>query len=236
MTDFGRRAGVGDMLTSVYDTDESGVVDKAPAHKDTHEDEGDDEISVVGLSGELADNQKSTWAKVSGKPETFTPSAHGDSHEAEGVDLLDVTGLVGTTPRAMLGDGTAGRVLRILKLRVNDGTNADTLKCRTYNQWNGDTIGLQDNIPKGASAGHFSLDIDGHNVTIRNTGLTGTVVCAIGHVIHNATLTEFIQTTHKSTSGIVVGVKGLSDGVFKDLTALVDNGYFDIQVLYITDA
>ena len=37
------------------------------AHKTTHQNDGTDEINVKGLSGELADEQKSSWAKVSGK-------------------------------------------------------------------------------------------------------------------------------------------------------------------------
>jgi hypothetical protein len=41
------------------------------AHHLTHEDGGTDEVSVSGLSGELVDEQKSAWAKVSGKPTEF---------------------------------------------------------------------------------------------------------------------------------------------------------------------
>lgn len=51
MTDFGRRAGTGDMLKSVYDTNDDGVVDQAPAHKATHQDAGSDEIILTDLTG-----------------------------------------------------------------------------------------------------------------------------------------------------------------------------------------
>lgn len=51
MTDFGRRAGLGDMTKAVYDADEDGVVDAAPAHKTSHEDGGSDEIDLTGLVG-----------------------------------------------------------------------------------------------------------------------------------------------------------------------------------------
>ena len=75
MTDFGRRAGVGDMLKSVYDPDLDGVIavaqtkadmekaDYDPAlaaiaalqadHDTQHEDGGTDEIDLTGLSGAL---------------------------------------------------------------------------------------------------------------------------------------------------------------------------------------
>jgi len=45
------------------------------AHAASHQDEGADEITVQGLSGELADDQKSTWDKVSGKPTTLVTAA-----------------------------------------------------------------------------------------------------------------------------------------------------------------
>ena len=50
-------------------------------HKTKHQDAGADEINVQALSGELADEQKSAWTKVSGKPSTFAPSAHKTSHQ-----------------------------------------------------------------------------------------------------------------------------------------------------------
>lgn len=51
MTDFGRRAGVGDMLKSVYDQNADNVVDSVPAHKTTHQSGQADAINVTGLVG-----------------------------------------------------------------------------------------------------------------------------------------------------------------------------------------
>jgi len=65
------------------------------AHKATHQDGGSDEISVSDLSGELADEQKSAWSKVSGKPSAYPPAIHRISHELVGSDEIDVTGLRG---------------------------------------------------------------------------------------------------------------------------------------------
>jgi len=65
------------------------------AHAESHQDGGDDEITVEGLAGELAAEQKSSWAKVSGKPVTFTPSAHAASHQDGGADEISVAGLSG---------------------------------------------------------------------------------------------------------------------------------------------
>lgn len=118
MTDFGKRTGEGDMLKSVYDTDDSGVVDDAedaPAHKATHQNAGADEISVAGLSGELADNQppkahglgsashstatlselnaKVSDATLDKNSDTRTPAAHKASHQNGGADELSLAGL-----------------------------------------------------------------------------------------------------------------------------------------------
>jgi len=66
-----------------------------PPHKQTHQDGGDDEISVAGLAGELTAEQKSAWAKVSGKPTTFAPATHKTSHQDAGDDEISVAGLAG---------------------------------------------------------------------------------------------------------------------------------------------
>lgn len=60
-------------------------------HKTTHQDGGSDEISVGGLSGELADEQLSSWTKLSGKPTTFTPETHHTRHEPGGDDAISLS-------------------------------------------------------------------------------------------------------------------------------------------------
>lgn len=55
--------------------------EQMPAHKTTHQNGGDDEISVAGLSGVLADAQ--------------TAAAHKTSHENNGSDEISVAGLSG---------------------------------------------------------------------------------------------------------------------------------------------
>ena len=85
MTDFGRRSGVGDMLKSVYDANDDGVVDEVPAHKISHQDAGSDEVSLAGLAID----------------------AHAPSHEDDGVDEVDATGLAGSGGFADRGDPEA---------------------------------------------------------------------------------------------------------------------------------
>jgi len=56
-------------------------IGSSSAHKARHQNAGDDEIDVGGLSGELADDQP--------------PKAHASDHEDGGGDEVDITGLVG---------------------------------------------------------------------------------------------------------------------------------------------
>lgn len=59
------------------------------AHAVRHENGGADEIDVTDLSGVLNEEQKSSWALVSGKPATFAPSDHATEHEPGGGDAID---------------------------------------------------------------------------------------------------------------------------------------------------
>jgi len=95
-----RKAGgdmYGDIDMNGNDIVNPGLVDgvDVSSHASRHENGGADEINVDGLLGELADYQKTTWAKVDGKPSTFPPSSHASSHENGGADEINVNGLSG---------------------------------------------------------------------------------------------------------------------------------------------
>jgi len=215
VTDFGRRVlGLGDMLKSVYDPDLDEVIALAQTEADMTKAVYDP--TLAALAALLA--------------------AHKTQHQDGGTDEISVTGLVGTTPRAILGDATPGRLLRALQLKVADGTNDQTLKCTVYNKWNGDAISATDNVAKSATTGHFKLSADGTQLTITNSGLTGSAQYANSNLKTNATTTEFIASTAKIPDGILIEVQGLSDGTSKDITTLVDVGDFRLDILYITDA
>lgn len=86
--------GTGDMLKSVYDTNNDNIVDHAA----------------------LAD--AAPWTGITGKPTTFTPSAHEATHITGGSDIIPVvtasaTGLVPVLPadvtKYLRGDGTFAR-------------------------------------------------------------------------------------------------------------------------------
>lgn len=79
-------------MTETEDYDKSAT---PTAHAESHQDGGDDEITVQDLAGELAAEQKSDWNKVADKPATFPPSAHKASHQDGGADEINVTNLSG---------------------------------------------------------------------------------------------------------------------------------------------
>ena len=241
MTDFGRRA-----------------VGAVGAHKTTHEDEGVDEISIEGLSGQAADNQPARVHQIGGAKHTAStlaqlntkisdatlddktsvrpPEVHKAHHEDGGTDEMSVAGLVGTTPRAILGDATAGRVLRCSYIHFDDGSVGDSLKCTLVALFNGDAIAETDNIAKDATTGHFALNATGTQLLILNTGLTGEARFIMADIIINATGQSILVYPGMHVDGIRLELQGISDGTSKDITGLVDVADVYVTILYITDA
>lgn len=214
MTDFGRRAGEGDMLKSVYDDDDDGVI--AIAQTEADMEKADYDPTLAAIAALLTD--------------------HDTQHEDGGTDEIDCTGLEGAGGAGVLGDGTAGRVLRFIRLQIDNGSNDATIKCHTGSMWNGDVIALQDNIAKSATTGHFKLDSTGGQLTLLNTGLTGSVLVGLAILYYNASAIPVIVSAIKLAIGLQINFIGLSDGVNTDLTVMVDTGLVIPHILYITDA
>jgi len=148
----GSPPGPGDMLKSVYDTDDDGVADAAElavnalklegstkaevrdhvplAHKTSHQDGGSDELSVQGLSGELADPQKSNFLRLSDTPDSY--SGHGGKVVTV---KTDVSGLEFTTPSGGGFTYTA----------INPPTETSPASASTWLDWD-----LSGSIPSGA--------------------------------------------------------------------------------------
>lgn len=101
-------------------------------HATTHQDSGDDEISVAALSGLLADEQNSAWVKVSGKPVTFPPNStlpHKASHQDGGTDEINLTALSGQLAddqppkaHALGGAKHTAATLAELNAKISDAT------------------------------------------------------------------------------------------------------------------
>lgn len=144
---------------------------------------------------------------------------------------------------AILGDAP-GRVMRIVELKIEDGTNANTIKCTVTSVWNGDIIAETDNIVKDGTTGNFDLSSSGKALTIINAGLTGNALAVFNNLVyHDASAAFnpiFITTKIESSPlGIGIGIRKASDGVSQDWTDVMDDGaivWTKVNLLYITDA
>lgn len=257
MTDFGRRTG--EMLKSVYDTDDNGVVDEAEstaAHAADHQNGGDDEISVAALSGELADDQPAkahalggakhtaaTLAELNAKvsdatlddsSDSRTPAAHKASHQDGGTDEIDVTGLAGTTPRAILGQISPPTTLRAGRLSIANGTQAATLKCTLTNLWNGPDIATTDNIAKNATTGAFSLNQYGTILLIDAISLALFSYLALASLHRNNCNIDLTIAMIPVSGSIQISLRVNPGGAAQDITSLVDQGSITLNILYIT--
>jgi hypothetical protein len=139
----------------------------------------------------------------------------------------------------VLGDGTAGRVLRSLRLLIQDGTNVNTIKCTVISLWNGDAIAATDNISKGATTGDFTLNAAGDSLTIEASGLTGNCVAVFSaSFIYNDTGTDIpIINFNVTANDIWTKYYTNFGGATADLTAVLAGaaGLY-IVINYLTDA
>ena len=146
----------------------------------------------------------------------------------------------GVLPNQIIGDGTAGRVLRSVELVIQDATDANEIKVTSTNTWNGDAAAEQDNLGKGESTGDgkWSLDSGGIFLSFNNTAISGDCVTVVAAFLNfNNTGTAIFPYVYKYAGGIYVVIRNAATGANIDLTALVGVGtYLKIQVVYLTSA
>lgn len=134
------------------------------------------------------------------------------------------------------GDGTAGRVLRISHIIIDNGTTGVGLKCTTTSVWNGDANSEQDNIAKGATTGVWTLSANGTSLTLLNTGLQGDCVAVLGYFFVDQRCGTDITFVALASSGLFLICRQALGGVGLDLTTLVDTGVIAFYVVYLTSA
>lgn len=157
-------------------------------HAASHENAGSDEISLAGLSGELATDQppkahdlagaihnadtladlntKVSNATLDDSGDTRTPAAHKTSHQDGGTDEIDATGLVGRINYVERGDPSSPDV--IMSALTTDGTWRD--------------ISFSGIVPAGAVAIHLTVNIEDDVVenlfSLRKNGLSNTAAAS----------------------------------------------------------
>lgn len=130
----------------------------------------------------------------------------------------------------LLGDGTAGRVLRIAWLTLADGTNANTLKVTLASEWNGDVIAETDNVAKDATTGSFALNAAGTALTINLGDVLGAFGVITSGIANNVYTAQLAQNSNNINVRIKAGATN------QDLTVLADSDTYIISVIYVTSA
>ena len=139
----------------------------------------------------------------------------------------------------ILGDGTPGRVLRIIRIRIYDGSSSG-LRCQAYDIWNGDAIALGDDIDKSGSDGYWSLNSTGSVVTIDSDGLSGNCVAvvstAMGYCIDVGD-TDILFRGEANSNDIELTFSEVGNTGTLDLTSLTFGlTGLTLVVSYLTDA
>ena len=150
-----------------------------------------------------------------------------------GNETIDTSAPSGS--KVIRGDNTAGCVLRRIRLNIENGTNANTIKCSVTDMWNGDAIALTDNIVKNGTTGNFTLSVNGNILTIEASGLSGNVLMALGTLSYNASSVSILVQCQQSANDIYTSWRYSTSATTVDLTSLVDYGNIRVDILYMTD-
>lgn len=138
------------------------------------------------------------------------------------------TGVIG-------GDGIAGEKLKSLRLTIEDGTSANTIKCTVVSAYNGDVIGATDNVAKGATTGNFTLNAGGTELRIEAAGLTGNVVGVLSRSIdYNDSALTFVPNTVSGGNDIIMTFFDLA--VTIDITTIAAGKQVQMLIEYVTSA
>lgn len=149
----------------------------------------------------------------------------------------------GTAPEwalnnAIQGDGTAGRVLRVSLVRIEDGANANTIKITMTSTWNGDTVSAKDNLGKGGTVAPWTLNAAGTVLTLDMSTLSGAaVVVPAVTTYYNLSGTAMDVYGQISSGNILFNFYNSATGAPLDMTALMDTSkQINLIVMYITSA
>jgi hypothetical protein len=143
--------------------------------------------------------------------------------------------------QSIAGDTTSGRVLRSLFLKIEDGTDASTVKCTTLDGWNGDVIAAADNIPGDSTeTSGFKLNdtpAAAPDVQIVASSLSGNAVAILSATITtNETGSDLICSPTVTSNNLKITFRNPPSGGNIDITTLVDTGDIYVLITYLTDA
>lgn len=176
------------------------------AHSDTHEDTGSDEISVAGLSGDLADAQDA--------------KAHSASHENGGADEISVAGLSGDLADAQdpkSHDNTAHSEDYVTATDETILQALSTVKTDVFSEslaaesWSGDITGLSLSITPASTSSVIlvipTLAVQSTNRVAAGIYRDGSIVLS-GDAAGNREPTTFGRMSDGGSSGNIFNMSG----------------------------
>jgi len=184
----------------------------------------------IGASAAIVDTklaQITTASKVSGTAITGLASLPSGAGVIPDANLK----------KYLIGDSTAGRLLKSARLIIEDGTSADTIKCTLVSIFNGDAISVTDNVAKGATTGSFTLNAGGTRLTIEAAGLTGNAVGIMSsEIAFNTSALNFYPYTTIVSNDIVLDAYVFNGSSTVDLTTIASGKEIYVHVCYVTSA
>jgi len=132
-------------------------------------------------------------------------------------------------------DGTT-RYPRVIKVKIEDGTLADTIKVTATSVYNGDAIAAEDNLGASGDTGYFNLDATKSSLHIETGAITGNCTHTPLAVIERNAGGEFPYVQPSVVAnGITLKFRKNDDSSY-DLTSHVDIGELYITILYFTNS
>jgi len=176
---------------------------------------------------------------VDGFPSELADMTNAEVQQLQAIGAVTISsaqwGYLGDMTGHPVNGDAAGRVLRLFRVVIDNGSNPNTIKVKTTNIWNGAALAEVDNLAAAGSSGNFSLGAGGVILTISNTNLGGNVLGAIANLDDNPTGTAMTVFPSTSANNLLVRLRNATTGAAIVLATAVDVGApIQVQVLYIT--
>jgi len=159
---------------------------------------------------------------------------HDIAATAAEIDAVANTGKYGTQGM-ILGDTTAGRVLRAVEVTIVGEADAE-ITASMVNKWNGAAIGTVNNIAKNETDSGFYFATDGTYLQLANAVIGGNIVGILNIYLTNKTgIIYNIDVTAYTGVGFRIEFYS-SGGVGFDASTLGAGDILTVYILYLTES
>jgi len=135
----------------------------------------------------------------------------------------------------ILGD-TAGYVLRMIRIQIEDATDDDHIKVTGLAVWNSSAIAVEDNIDDGETGTRFAAGAASEYVDVLAASLDGNAVAVLGAWLSSNASGSDLQIHCTAVSNkLRVTPRDATSGASIDLATLVDTGTMIVDISYLTD-